>query len=111
VRTADQPISVAPDGTGGFVVLGNLIVAPVDLLSRLKAPNGMDAQTRARLRMQVFLLWLGADVPRGDCTRAVPAQSTLQSIEEQAIELPATDLPANVVVPVPRVRFGVNSLH
>jgi hypothetical protein len=111
VRTADQPISVAPDGNGGFVVLGNLIVAPVDLLSRLKAPNGMDAQTRARLRMQVFLLWLGADVPRGGCTRAVPAQSTLQSLEEQAIEFPATDLPANVVVPVQRIKLGVNSLQ
>lgn len=111
VLTADQPISVAPDSGGGFVLLGNLITVPLELLSGLKAPGDMDAQTRARVRMQVFLLRLGAGVPTGPCTRAVQVQSSDQTLEEHSLELPAIDLPANSAVPVPRINLGVKSIR
>jgi len=111
VLAGDRPVSVAPDSGGGLILLSNLIVAPVDLLPQLRKPADMDSQTRARVRMQVVLLRLGAGVPDGPCTRAVPAQSADQTVEEHAFELSTIDLPASAVVPVPRINLGVRSLR
>jgi hypothetical protein len=112
VYTADQPVSVAPDIAGGYVLFGNLLVVPLDLDSQFQAPGTeMDAQTRSRIRMQVFLLRLGAGVPTGPCTRAVAVESTEQTLDDHVLELTAIDLPASTVVPVPRINLGVNLLR
>lgn len=111
---SDQPISVAPDGEGGLLLLGNLIAIPVDLVPLMNARSklsDLDTPTRARIRLQVFLLRLGAGTPAGPCTRAVPALAADQRIEERVFEFPTSDLPADTVAPVPRIHLGVRSLR
>ena len=114
IAASDQPISVVRKPGGGFVLLGNLISIPVDLVDRLRRARSaadFDADLRARVRMQVFLLAIGESTPVGPCTRGVQVTLSEQPVDTRAIDLPTRDLPKNVLTPVPRLNLGVQYLR
>jgi hypothetical protein len=114
IFAGDEPVSVVRDHGDGFVVLGNVVAYPLDVAARLASGGSfgdLDPETRARVRLQVFLLRIGAGVPTGGCTRSVPVRASDQPLAARPLDLSLGPLPAGVLVPVPRANLGERSLR
>lgn len=112
--TSDEPVSMARDPRGGYVILGNLVAVPVDVIERfgLTPRSGqLDRDVQSRLRSLVYLLRIGEGVPNGPCTREVMVKVSDQPVEMQTVDLPTSDLAAQAMTPVPRLNVGVEYLR
>ena len=107
----NDPVAAVRDADGMYVLMGDYMTLPRDLLAKARPGSRPPPDLREQLKAAVFLLRTGADGQVRGCSLPLQVSSRSISIRAEDFGLVPTELPAGTMSDAPASRLDIRRLE